>query len=378
MIEAREGPGEGRPRGFRRVARAAAVLAALILLGVAVNRMGLFGPGAPAEMEAEAQQEMPPMPVDVALARLDTVTDAIHVTGRIEAVHAIELRPDEPGRITALAFEEGQWVDAGTPLVRIDDAMLRAAAERAAADRDLAVQQLERERRLRDQNASAAADLERAEAAARSTAASLALLELQVERSTVRAPFSGMVGQRFVSLGDRVDEGTRLLSLHTVDPQLAVIQVPERHAGSLREGQDVRFTIAAHPDREFEATVDFIDPIVEPGARTILVKARAPNAERLLRPGMFIDARVMTATRADAVVVPEDAVQPLRTGNVAWVVSGGVAHRRVVELGARAPGAVEILSGVVAGDTVVVGGLERMGEGLPVAPRAPGSEGGRG
>ena len=315
---------------------------------------------------------MPPMPVDVDSARRQTVVDAVRATGRIEAIQAIDLRPDEQGRVTELLFQEGQFVSQGTPLIRIDDAMLRASRERAKADRDLAGQQLERVRRLRDQNASSPADLERAEAAARSAEAALAMLELQIERSTVRAPFAGVVGQRYVSTGDYVTTATRLLTLQTVDPQRAVIEVPERHAVSLRRGQTVEFTVAAQPGRVFRAHVDFVDPVVQTENRTIVVKGRAPNPNRLLRPGMFIEARLATATRSNAIVVPEDAVQPMRTTNIVWAVTDGKASRRVVQLGVRSQGIVEIVSGVKAGELVVVGGLERMAEGMPVAARPRG------
>jgi membrane fusion protein (multidrug efflux system) len=247
--------------------------------------------------------------------------------------------------------------------------MLLAQAERAAAERDLTNQQLARVQRLHADNASSPADLERAEAAARSADATLALLTLQIERTTVRAPFSGIVGQRFVSQGDYVTTATRLLTLQTTDPQRAVIDVPERHAVTLKPGQTLDFTVAAQPGRIFQAQVEFIDPVVQNTSRTIVVKARAPNRDRMLRPGMFIEARLATATRANAVVVPEDAIQPLRTANVVWAVADGKASRRVVQLGARSQGVVEILSGVEAGEQVVVGGLERMQEGAPVAPR---------
>jgi membrane fusion protein (multidrug efflux system) len=362
----------------RRGAGRPLIVGAVLVVGLAVIFLLMRGRGGEAAQEGGSAAAdggpptMPPMPVDVDTARRQSVVDAVRATGRIEAQQAIELRPDEQGRITQLLFREGQSVAAGTPLVKVDDAMLKAQVERAKADRDLATQQLERVRRLRAQNAASPADLERAEAAARSAGAGLALLELQLERTTVRAPFSGAIGQRFVSVGDYVTTSTRLLTLQTVDPQRAVIEVPERHAVKLRTGQIVEFTVAAQAGRTFRARVDFIDPVVQDENRTIVVKASAPNPGRQLKPGMFIEARLATATRTDAIVVPEDAVQPLRSANVVWAVVDGKASRRVVQLGVRSAGVVEVISGVQAGETVVVGGLERMGEGMPVAPRPRG------
>jgi membrane fusion protein, multidrug efflux system len=359
------------PRTRAILLSAVGVLVVVVIAALTIGRSGTAKAGGPGG-GAGGPPSMPPMPVDVDTARYQSVVDAVRATGRIEALQAVELRPDEQGRVVAIHFFEGQSVGKNAPLLRIDDAMLRAQAERASAERDLARQQLERVRSLRQQNASSAADLERAEAAARSAAAALAVLQLQIARSTVRAPFAGVVGQRFVSVGDYVTTGTRLLTLQTVDPQRAVIEVPERYAVRLRPGQTVAFTVAAEPGRIFNAIVDFIDPVVQTANRTIMVKGRAPNPNRVLRPGMFIEARLATATRMNAIVVPEDAIQPLRTANVVWAVDGGKASRRVVQLGARSQGVVEILSGIKAGELVVVGGLERMAEGMPVAghPRA--------
>src|SRR5688572_5192946 len=289
------------PRSRQRGVVVALVVTALVVVAaLGGRRFGLFGAGpsaAPGGGDG-ASGEMPPMPVDVDTARRGSVVDAVRATGRIEAVQAVDLRPDEQGRITELLFEEGQAVAAGTPLLRIDDALLRAHAERATADRDLARQQLERVRRMRAEQAASPADLERVEAAARSAEATLAVLQLQIERSTVRAPFAGVVGQRFVSAGDYVTTATRLLTLQTTDPQRAVIEVPERHAADLKRGQVVEFTVAAQPGRVLQGVVDFIDPVVQSASRTIMVKARAPNPGRLLKAGMFIEARLATATRA--------------------------------------------------------------------------------
>jgi membrane fusion protein (multidrug efflux system) len=311
----------------------------------------------------------PPMPVEVVVARTDTVVDAILATGQIEAVQSVELRPDIEGRIAQIPAREGREVSRGTPLFKVDDAELRAEVARAEAERDLARQSLARTRDLLGQKASSQAELERAEATARSTEAQLELLKVRLDRTTVRAPFAGVVGQRFVSLGDYVTTTSRLAAIQTVNPQRATFQVPERYAERLKVGQRVTFRVAALPGKEFIGRVDFVDPIVQLPGRTILVKAEVPNPRRELQAGMFIEVRLATAVRPNAVIIAEDAVLPLQGANFVWVTTEGKAARRQVELGVRTPGFVEARSGVEAGEQVVVGGQERLADGAPVAPK---------
>ena len=308
----------------------------------------------------------PAMPVEAATARADTVVDAILATGQVEALQSIELRPDVEGRLVQILVREGTSVARGTALFKIDDAELRAQVAQIEAERDLARQSLGRTRDLLQQKASSQAELERAEATMRSNEAQLELLKVRLARTLVRAPFSGVMGQRFVSLGDYVTNTTRLASLQTVSPQRATFQVPERYAEQVRRGQDVTFRVAALPGREFTGKVDFVDPVVQLPGRTILVKAVVPNSRRELQSGMFIEARLATAVRPSAVVIPEDAVLPLQGSNFVWVVADGKATRRQVELGVRTPGFVEVKTGVENSETVVVGGQERLAEGAPV------------
>jgi membrane fusion protein (multidrug efflux system) len=306
------------------------------------------------------------MPVEAAAARADTVVDAVLATGQIEAMQSIELRPDVEGRLVRILVREGSPVSKGTPLFKIDDAELRAQVAQVEAERDLARQSLTRTRDLLKQKASSQAELERAEATMRSTQAQLELLKVRLDRTVVRAPFSGVMGQRLVSLGDYVTSDTRLAALQTVSPQRATFQVPERYAEQVRRGLDVTFRVAALPGREFTGKVDFVDPIVQLPGRTITVKAQVPNPRRELQAGMFIEARLATAVRPNAVVIPEDAVLPLQGANFVWVVADGKATRRQVELGVRTTGFVEVRSGVEDNETVVVGGQERLSEGAPV------------
>ena len=309
------------------------------------------------------------LPVDVVEARLDTVVDAIHATGQIEAVQAIELRPEVSGRLNRILVQEGREVRAGTPLFKVDDAELTAQVARLQAERDLAEQALNRTRDLLDRNASSAADLELAEANFRSAEAQLDLQQTRLERTVVRAPFGGVVGERFVSVGDYVTPSDPLTTLQTVDPQRAAFQVAERYARQLEVGQGMTFGVAAMPDREFNGIVDFVDPRVQLPGRTITVKARVANEDRTLRPGMFIEARLATEVRPQAILVAEDAILPLQGADYVWIVNGeGAAERIEVTLGVRTPGWVEILGGLEPGTLVVVGGIERLAPGTPLMP----------
>jgi membrane fusion protein (multidrug efflux system) len=306
------------------------------------------------------------MPVEVAVARMDTVVDAILATGQIEAVQSIELRPEIAGRLTDILVREGAMVRKGTPLFRVDDAELRADVARLEAERDLTVQALNRTRKLLEQEASSEAELELTEANWRGAEARLELEQVRLRRTTVRAPFSGIVGERLVSLGDYVTTSTALTTLQTFDPQRATFEVPERYAQRLAVGQEITFTVASTAVSQ-EGRVDFVDPSVRLPGRTIQVKAAVSNSSRNLLPGMFIEVSLTTETRPNAIVVPEDAVLPLQGADYIWVVRDGKASRREVQLGIRTPGFIEVHEGVQAGEQVVVGGLERLSEGADVA-----------
>ncbi len=339
-------------------------LAVLVVLVAACNKAKSAAPG------GGAGGGMPPSPVEVAVAIRDTVVDAIQAAGQIEAVQSIELRPEVQGRITEILVREGQAVAAGTPLFKVDDAELKAQVAQADAERQLARQALERTKQMIAQNASSTSDLEQAEAKSLGADANYDLLKTRLDRTVVRAPFAGLLGRRLVSIGTYVTQQTPLISLQSVNPQHAVFQVPERYADRLRLGQLVSFQVAALPGKNFSGEVVFVDPVVELPGRTILIKARVPNPERQLQAGMFIEARLATNIRPNAIIIPEDALLPLGGATFVWVVKDGKADRRQVTLGVRTAGWAEIQGGGIgAGDQVVVGGLERLYPGATVMPQ---------
>ncbi len=172
------------------------------------------------------------------------------------------------------------------------------------------------------------------------------------------------------AIGPRyVNSQTPLITLQSVNPQYATFDVPERYADRLHRGQLVSFQVAALPGKNFSGEVVFVDPVVSLPGRTILIKARVPNSEHQLQAGMFIEARLATNIRPNAVVVPEDALLPMQGATFVWVVKDAKATQRQVTVGVRTAGWAEVQSGVEAGDQVVVGGLERLFPNAPVMAR---------
>ena len=303
---------------------AVAALVAVALVTACGGDGGEAGPGGGGGMG-----EPPPMPVDVALAVTDTVQEEIRATGQIESVQSIELQPEVSGRLASIPATEGREVRRGAHLFKVDDTELQAQVARLEAQVDLAEQALARTRDLLERNASSQADLEQAEATARGARAELLLQQTRLDRTVVKAPFSGVVGERLVSVGDYVTPQTKLTTLQTVNPQRAAFQVPERHAEVLKVGQEVMFDVASMSGQSYTGVVDFVDPRVQRPGRTIMVKAQVSNEDRSLKPGMFIEARLVVAVRPGAVVIPEDAILPLSGADYVWVVTPeGTATRR--------------------------------------------------
>jgi membrane fusion protein (multidrug efflux system) len=183
----------------------------------------------------------------------------------------------------------------------------------------------------------------------------------------IRAPFGGVAGLRKVNVGDYVDAGQDLVDLVRLDPLEIDLRAPEVVLGSLAVGQRVEFGVDAFRGETFPAVVVAIAPTVDAGGRSVSLRARLDNPDARLRPGMSARVRIVLATNARALVVPEQAIVPMGEGKNVYVVVDGKAKLVPVTVGVREPGVVEIASGLKDGDQVIVSGLQKVGDGAPVA-----------
>jgi membrane fusion protein, multidrug efflux system len=338
----------------RCLACAAVVLAGLVLGACQGESAGGQG----------ARSSNPPEVHTLAAITGDVESIAAAV-GQIRAVESITLASEVAGLVRAIHFEEGALVEAGELLLELDDTRARAELASARAVHDRAARQLERFEQAARTAATNPTEVDAVRTDFAQAEAQYELARIRVDDHRIVAPFPGRMGLRLVSLGAYIQPGTALTTLTTVDPVDVEFTVPERFLGSLRPG----LAVTAHSqafEREFPATVRVVAPEVDPSTRMAMVLARAPNPDGLLRPGMFVNVRVVLGTRAGAVLVPEGALQFRGSQVSLYVVEDDEARLRRVRTGARRGPMVEIVEGVEAGEPVVIAGLQRIRDGMRV------------
>ncbi|MDW8469818.1 MAG: efflux RND transporter periplasmic adaptor subunit [Burkholderiales bacterium] len=283
------------------------------------------------------------------------------------------------GRIAEIRFEEGQRVERGAVLARLDASEAKAQLASASAQAALDAQRLARAEDLFQKNFISRQALDEARANAARSAAAVREIEARLAKTEMRAPFAGVVGLRQVSAGAVVAAGTDIARLEKIDPLKLEFRLPESYVARLRTGQTVRIAVDAWPGQSFAGRVYAIEPAVDEATRTVLVRARIANPDLRLRPGMFARVALELGAREKAIWIPEQAVVPRGQDAFVYRVADGRADLVKVRLGVRRPGEVEVLAGLSAGDLVVTEGTLRLFPGaavtlLPEKPAAAAGE----
>jgi len=328
-------------------------------LSVVPTRAGAPAAAAPAAGPALSQQA-----VGVVTARVENVPLAIQIEalGTARASEAVNITSKIANTITAVRFTEGQRVQRGDVLVELDAAQARADLAAAEAALKESESTFKRSRDLYARQALSESQLEQIEATFSGNKARVAAARARVADAVIQAPFSGRVGLRQVSVGSLINPGTTITTLDDTSVMKLDFAVPETFVAVVEPGLPVAATSVAYPGRSFEGKVVSVDSRVDPVSRSVTVRAEIPNQEGLLKPGMFLAVR-LSRPPTPALVVPESALVPERGSVFVFVVQDGVATRRQVTVGRREPGRVELVSGVVEGDRVVVQGTQKIRDG---------------
>ncbi|MDY0104754.1 MAG: efflux RND transporter periplasmic adaptor subunit [Lentimicrobium sp.] len=293
------------------------------------------------------------------------LTDMIVATGTVLADEQVNLSAEVSGRITSIRFDEGAPVKKGDLLVTINDAELLAQIEKNKFTLKLAEEREARQRTLLSREAVSQEVYDKALTDLNTVQAEASVLDAQLMKTRILAPFSGIVGLRQVSEGAYVMPGERIATLTRTQPVKIEFSVPERFAGSVKKGSRIQFTFEGN-SQTLEASIYAVEPRIDPLTRSLTVRALYPNTRNELNPGSFARVEFDLNHMENALTVPAQAIVPELGGNKVYVYRSGIAEAVKVSVGIRTSNAVQIIDGLVAGDTVITTGILQVREGMPV------------
>lgn len=300
-----------------------------------------------------------PLKVSTFLVEPTAYTETISSTGTVRADEGVELQAETNGKVVSINFVEGSAVKEGDLLVKLNDSDLRANLDRYNYSKQLAEVRFRRYEQLLEQKVVTQDEFDSALNEVNVQQSYIDLYKAQIEKTEIRAPFDGVVGLRYVSVGAYVNANTQIATLQRIDELKIDFAVPEKYSGRIKVGSPITFTVAGGL-KEYSGRIHAVDPRIDSGTRTLLVRAICPNRDSSLLPGAFTIVQMQLAQLSNAMFIPAEAVIPGLDEKNVFVIKNGLAERRAVETGLRTATQVHILSGLQAGDLVITSGLQQM------------------
>jgi len=304
--------------------------------------------------------------VEIMTVETTKLAQSITVVGSLRSDESVVIRPEISGRVAEILFTEGARVSKGAPLIRLDASIQRAELAQADANLSLNKNKLDRALDLQKKGFISSQAKDEAENNYRVAQAAYDLAAAKLTKLEIKAPFSGILGLRLISIGDYVKDGQDIVNLEGVDPLKVDLKVPEIFLKQVALKQALQITLDAFPGKTFDGQVFAINPLVDANGRSIVIRAIIRNAEARLRPGMFARVRLLFSENHDSLTVPEQALFPVGDDQYLYRVVDGHAQRLKVDIGQRRQGQVEITQGLKAGDIVVTAGQPKLKDGALV------------
>ena len=314
--------------------------------------------------------ERPTPSVIVSEVRLDHFSDPLEALGTLTANESVELTATVSETINAIHFDDGERVERGQVLVEMTSREEHAQLEEARATVDEAKRQYQRIVSLEAQGTAAKSLLDERKREWETAHARLTAIESRLADRLIKAPFSGVLGLRDLSVGALVQPGELIITLDDDSVMKLEFQIPGSYLEAVQPGLEIVATARAFPGRSFTGSVKSINSRIDPVTRSIRVRAILPNPERLLKPGLLMQVVLLNNPR-EALVIPEQALTPLDNRQFVYTVEvdpehGHKAMKREIRIGTRRPGEVEVLEGLQAGEQVISQGTLNVRPGQPV------------
>jgi membrane fusion protein, multidrug efflux system len=348
----------------------------LIVTAVLLTALGYFKVK---QIQAAAQSasfQPPPEAVTTIVAKQETWPATLSVIGTMAAVQGVTVSADLPGTVSRITFDSGKWVREGELLVELDTRQERAQLAALEAERDLAKINFARMKNLSDEGVISRQEYDSATSQQKSTEARVGEIRATIERKTIRAPFSGVLGIRQANLGQYLAAGEAIVPLQSVNPIYVNFGVPQQSAGQIQVGRNLRITTNELGGAEFTGKVTAINSVVDQATRNIQVQATLANPKGKLRPGMFVEVEVGVGASRTVISLPASAISYAPYGDSVFIVTDlkdpkGQSYRGVRQQFVKLEGSrgdqVAVISGLKPGEEVVTSGAFKLRTGAAVA-----------
>ena len=318
----------------------------------------------------------PPEAVTTVVAKPETWPSTLNVVGTMAAVHGVTVSADLPGTVDKIKFESGKWIQQGDVLVELDTRQEHAQLAAMDAQHELAKVNYARQEQLVKEGVISRQDYDKAIADQKQTLANSAEIQATIDRKTIRAPFSGVLGIRQVNLGQYLAAGNPIVALQSLDPIYVNFNVPQQNLGNMTIGHIVNITTDQLSGVRFTGHINAIDSVVDQSTRNVQVQATLANPGGRLRPGMFVQVEVGVGASRSVIPLPASAINYAPFGDSVFIVSelnspAGQTYRGVRQQFVKVEGArgdqVGVVSGLKPGEEVVTSGVFKLRNGAAVA-----------
>lgn len=349
----------GRSRLIKVLVSLALISAAGVVV-VLVARM-------PAPEREDPQEEIVIANVEVMeVLPIREMPDLLVLPGVVEPWQVVDVPVEQRGQIEEVLVAEGQTVDEGDLLLKLDNTLLQALFDQAKAQADFDERMAQRSAELLERGVMRKSEVDELDARRIVSSANLRVAETNLARASVKAPLAGVVNELVKDRGEFVSAGDTIAQIVDVNRVKVEIQIPERDIRFIRPGMTIRVAVDSLEGREFTGKVNYISEVADGITRTTPIELVLDNSAGLLHAGMIVRSRISRRTLSDVVMIPLSAVIPLENGRVVYVVEDGKAQRREVTLGMIRGTEVQVLDGLSASDLLIVTGQRQVGPGQQV------------
>jgi membrane fusion protein (multidrug efflux system) len=313
----------------------------------------------------DKEKDKQPITVSGTVVRLQTFDNNLALSGSIEANEQVEIRSEVSGIVKDIYFQEGSNVSKGQVLFKVNDIELKAQLAQAKTKESLASENERRAKLLLQKEAISQEEYDVARADFKSAQAQSQLIQAQIEKTSVRAPFSGKIGLRSISPGTYVTPTLLVAKLVNIGQLKITFSIPEKYASQVKKNATISFKVTGS-NESYSAKIYAIEPEVEIATRTLKVRALANNSHGKLLPGTFANVQLPLDIIKDAVVIPTEAIIPVQDGKKVFIANKGMAKEVMVETATRTDASILVLEGLKAGDTVLTSGVMSLKDEAPI------------